>query len=79
MKAGVVGIKRKVENRTEQCLEVESTEARTYNNPQRESIGVSGRRRVFSKLVLSMKKLLGFEMKAMCVELTNIVICKIWS
>ena len=52
MEVGVVGSKRKLGTRTEQCLELESTGARTYKNPQRESIGVSGKPRVFSKLVL---------------------------
>ena len=47
MKAGVVRSKMKLRTRTEQCLELESMGART-----RESIGVSGRPRVFSKLVL---------------------------
>ena len=52
MKAGVVGSKREHRTRTEQCLKLESTVARTLKNPQRESIGVGGRPRVFSKLVL---------------------------
>ena len=52
MKAGVVGSKWEVGTRTEQCLELESTGARTFKNPQRESIRVSGRSRVFSELVL---------------------------
>ena len=52
MKAGVVGSKRKIGTRTEQCLELELIGARTYTNPQRESIGVRGRLCVFSKLVL---------------------------
>ena len=52
MKAGVIGSKRKLRTRTEQCLELESTGARTFKNPQRESIRVSGRSRVFSELVL---------------------------
>ena len=52
MKAGVVGSKRKLGPRAEQCLELQSTGARTYKNPQGESIGVSERQHVFSKLVL---------------------------
>ena len=41
MKAGVVGSNRKLGTRTEECVELESTGARTYKNPRRESIGVS--------------------------------------
>ena len=52
MKAGVIGSKRELGSRTEQCLELESMGMDTYKNPQRESIGVSRRPRVFSKLVL---------------------------
>ena len=52
MKAGVVGSKREHGTRTEQSFKLELTGARTYRNPQRESIVVGGRPRVFSKLVL---------------------------
>ena len=52
MKAGAVGSKGKLGTRTEQCLVLELVGARTYKNPQRESIEVGGRLHVFSKLVL---------------------------
>ena len=46
---GVIGSKRKP---VLTGLELESTEARTYKNPQRKSIEESGSSRIFSELIL---------------------------